>query len=79
MKNGAFDCNKKKEHSRTPLINERTLLEELDLIEPWCMKVPLNAVAHSTSASPAVAGSVPGRQTPMLIRFPTRVVRTFRP
>ena len=79
MKNGAFDCNKKKEHSRTPLINERTLLEELDLIEPWCMKVPLNAVAHSTSASQAVAGSVPGRQAPILDGCPLGTIRTFRP
>ena len=79
MKNGAFDCNKKKEHSRTPLINERTLLEELDLIEPWCTKVPLNAVAHSTSASPAVAGSVPGRQAPILDGCPLGTIRTFRP
>ena len=48
MNSDAFDCNKKKWHSRTPLMNERTLLAELDLVEPWCTKVPLNAVAHST-------------------------------
>ena len=78
MSNGAFDCQKKSV-SRTPLMNERTLLAELELLEPWCKKVPLNAVAHSTSASPAVAGSVPRRQAPILDGFPVGVVRTFRP
>ena len=42
-------------------MNERPLLAELDLVDPWCTKVPLNAVAHSTSASPAFAGAVSGR------------------
>ena len=79
MKNGSFDCNKKKRDSRTPPMNARTLLAELDLIEPWCRKVPLNAVAHSTSASPAVAGSVPGRQVPILDGFPLGDIKTFRP
>ena len=79
MNNGAFDCKKKKGPSRTPLMNERTLLAELDLIEPGCTKVLLNAVAHSTSASPAVAGSVPGRHAPILDGFPLGTIRTFRP
>ena len=78
MNDGAFDC-KKKWVSRTPLMNESPLLAELDLVDPWCTKVPLNAVAHSPSTSPAVAGEVPGRQAPTLIRFPLGVVRTFRP
>ena len=79
MNSSTFDCNKKKGHSRTPVMNERTLLAELDLLEPWCRKVTLNAVAHSTSASPAVAGSVPGRQAPILDGFPLGTIRTFRP
>ena len=78
MNNGAFDC-KKKWVSRTPLMNERPLLAELDLVDPWCTKVPLNAVAHSTSASPAVAGSVPGRQALTLSGSPLGVVKNFRP
>ena len=78
MNSDAFDCNKKKGHSRTPLMNERTLLAELDLLEPWCRKVPSNAVAHSKSASPAVAGSAPGRQAPILDGFPLGAIKTFR-
>ena len=78
MNNGAFDY-KKKWVSLTPLMNERTLLAELDLLQPWCKKLTLNAVAHSMSASPTVAGSVPGRQAPILKGFPLGVVRTFRP
>ena len=73
-----FDC-KKKGVSRTPLMNERPLLAGRDLLEPRCKQVPLNAVAHSTSASPAVADSVPGRKAPILDGFPLSVVRTFRP
>ena len=79
MNSDAFDCNTEKGHSQTPLMKERTLLAELGLIEPWCRKVPLNAVAHSTSASPAVAGSVPSRQAPILDGFPLGTIRTFRP
>ena len=60
-------------------MNERPLLAEQDLLEPWCKKVPLKAVAHSTSASPAGAGSVPGRQAPILDGFPLGAIRTFRP
>jgi len=41
--------------------------------------VPLKAVAHSTSASPAGAGSVHGRQAPILDGFPLGAIRTFRP
>ena len=78
MKDGAFDC-KKKWVFRTPLMKEKPLLADLDLVDPWCTKVPLNAVAHSTSASPAVVGSVPGRQAPFLNGFPLGVVRAFRP
>ena len=63
----------------TPVMNERPLLAEQDLLEPWCTKVPLKAVAHSTSASPAGAGSVPGRQAPILDGFPLGAIRTFRP
>ena len=60
-------------------MNERPLLAEQDLLEPWCTKVPLKAVAHSTSASPAGAGSVLGRQAPILDGFPLGAIRTFRP
>ena len=60
-------------------MNERPLLAEQDLLERWCKKVPLKAVAHSTSASPAVAGSVPGRQAPILDGLPLGIVRTFKP
>ena len=79
MDSGAFDCKKKKAPSRTHQINEITLLAEQDLLEPWCKKVPLKAVAHSTSASPAVADSVPGRQAPILDGFPLGAIRIFRP
>ena len=79
MNSNDFDCNKKKGHSRTPLMNERTLLAELDMIEQWCTKVPFNAVAHSTSASPTVANSAPGRQVPILDGFLLGAIRTFRP
>ena len=60
-------------------MNERPLLAEQDLLEPWCKKVPLKAVEHSTSASPAGAGSVPGQQASILDGFPLGVVRTIRP
>ena len=60
-------------------MNERPLLAEQDLLEPWCIKVPLKAVAHSTSASPTGAGSVPGRQATILDGFPLGVDRTIRP
>ena len=78
MNSSTFHC-KEKGVSRTPLMNERTLLAELNLIDPWCTKVPLNAVAHSTSASTAVASSVPGRQAPILDGFQLGAIRTFRP
>ena len=54
-------------------------LEELGLVGPWCKKVPLNADAHSTSASPAVAGSIATRQAPILDGLPLGIVRTFKP
>ena len=60
-------------------MNERPLLAEQDLLEPWCKKVPLKAVAHSTSASPAGAGPVPDRQATILDGFPLGAIRTFRP
>ena len=60
-------------------MNERPLLAEQDLLEPWCKKVPLKDVAHSTSASPAGAGSVPGRQAPILDGFPLGAIRALRP
>ena len=60
-------------------MNERPLLAEQDLLEPWCTKVPLKAVAHSTSASPAGAGSVPGMQATILDGFPLGAIRTFTP
>ena len=60
-------------------MNERPLLAEQDLLEPWCKKVPLKAVAHSTSASPAGAGSITTRQAPILDGLPLGIVRTFKP
>ena len=79
MNSDAFDCKKKQGHSRTPLMNERTLLADLDLLEPWCKKVPLNAIAHSKAASPPVAGSVPGRRAPILDGFSLSATGPFRP
>ena len=78
MDGGAFDCMKKWV-SRTPQMNERTLLAELDLVDRWCTKVSSNAVVQPTSASPAVGGSISGMQASILIGFPLGVVRTFRP